>query len=127
MECINRTKTILIGVLFSYVVTFIFLLLYSIVLAYTNISENTIPIVLFCIGMISVFLTSSLCAIKLKKSGLKTGGLIGFIYVAVLYMLSSFLQTGFMLTKYSFCTIIFYILIGIFGGIVGVNLVRQNS
>lgn len=126
MTKFDKTKMVIFGVFFGYLFTFVFLLIYSALLAYTNISEKTVPTILFIIGMISVFMASSLSAIKLKKGGLKIGALIGFGYILILYLLSSILETGFMLTKYSFLTIIFYILFGVFGGIIGVNLVKEK-
>lgn len=126
MEGMNKVKTIAKGVLLGYIITVISLIIYSAILAYTNVSEKSIPLVLFIIGLASVFIASSLTVIKIKKSGLKNGGLIGLCYVMILYVLSSFYGVGFSLTKYSILTIILYIFLGMFGGIVGVNLLKQN-
>ena len=126
MEKTKNIKIITKSVFFSYLITFILILIYSIVLAYTNISETTIPTCLFIIGMISVFISSSLAVIKIKQNGLKNGGIIGLLYVIILYLLSSFSETGFMLTKYSILTIVFYIFLGMIGGIIGVNLVEKK-
>lgn len=126
MEGMNKVKTIAKGVLLGYIITIISLIIYSAILAYTNVSEKSIPLVLFIIGLASVFVASSLTVIKIKKSGLKNGGLIGLCYVMILYVLSSFYGVGFSLTKYSILTIILYIFLGMFGGIVGVNLLKQN-
>ena len=126
MEGMNKVKTIVKGVLLGYIITIISLIIYSAILAYTNVSEKSIPLVLFIIGLASVFIASSLTVIKIKKSGLKNGGLIGLCYVMILYVLSSFYGVGFSLTKYSILTIILYIFLGMFGGIVGVNLLKQN-
>ena len=122
MEKSNSIKTILKSLGLSYLITFLFIFIYSAILAYTNVSESTIPTCLFIIGMLSVFISSSLAVIKIKKNGLKNGGIIGFCYVTILYLLSSIYETGFALTKYSIATIIFYILLGMVGGIIGVNL-----
>lgn len=126
MEGISKMKFIIKGVLLGYGITMILLIIYSAVLAYTNVSESSIPLVLFVIGLASVFISSSLTVTKLKKNGLKNGGLIGLCYVMILYILSSIYQTGFSLTKYSILTIILYIALGMFGGIVGVNLLKQT-
>lgn len=126
MEKTKNIKIITKSVFFSYLITLILILIYSIVLAYTNVSETTIPTCLFIIGMISVFISSSLAVIKIKQNGLKNGGIIGLLYVIILYLLSSFSEAGFMLTKYSILTIVFYILLGMIGGIIGVNLVGKK-
>lgn len=125
MEKVGKVKVIAKGVMFSYLITLILIFLYSIILAYTNVSESTISTCVFVIGMISVFVSSSIAVIKIKKNGLKNGGAIGLFYVLTLYLLSSIYETGFALTKYSIATIIFYIIIGMLAGIVGVNFVKS--
>lgn len=126
MEKTNNIKIIAKSICFSYLITFFLILIYSAILAYTKVSESTIPTCLFIIGMISVFIASSLAIIKIKKNGLKNGGIIGFGYVSILYVLSSLFEANFSLTKYSVATIIFYILLGMIGGIIGVNLVGKK-
>ena len=64
--------------------------------------------------------------IKINKNGLKNGGIIGLGYVLILYLLSSISEATFALTKYSVLTIIIYILAGMIGGIIGVNLIKGN-
>lgn len=122
----EKTKIVITSILKGYIITLLLLFIYSILLTYTKISESTIPSFIFLIGMISVFISSSLAMIKLKKNGLKYGGIIGFGYVLTLYLLSSIYENTFALTKYSIMTIIFYILLGMIGGIVGVNLSKGN-
>ena len=126
MEQSKSLKTIVKSIFFSYLLTLIFILIYSIILTYTNVSENTIPTCIFIIGIISVFIASSFAVIKIKKNGLKNGGIIGLSYVLILYLLSSIYETGFALTKYSIMTIIFYIIFGMIGGIIGVNFCAKK-
>lgn len=126
MEKNKYLKTIIKSIFFSYLLTLIFIFIYSIILAYTKVPETTIPTCLCIIGMLSVFISSSIAVIKIKKNGLKNGGIIGLGYVFILYLLSSLYETGFMLTKYSITTIVLYILLGMIGGIIGVNLAKTN-
>lgn len=120
----GRILTIAKGVLLSYIITFVLILAYAIILTYTNVSESTIPIVLFVISILSVFISSSIMVIKIKENGLKNGGLIGFFYILIMYLLSSITSTGFALNGYAIATIIFNILLGMVGGIIGVNLAK---
>lgn len=126
MEKTNNIKVIVKSIFLGYLITFALILVYSALLAYTEVSESTVPTCLFIIGMISVFIASSLAIIKIKKNGLKNGGIIGFGYVSILYILSSLFEANFALTKYSVATIIFYILLGMVGGIIGVNLAGKK-
>lgn len=64
------------GTLFAWGVTLILLFIYSCVLAYTNVSDNTIPVVIIIITAISILIGSSLSSHSLKKSGLLNGGIV---------------------------------------------------
>lgn len=124
MSKLKRISMILKGVLLAYCISFLLILVYSAILTYTGVSESTIPMAVFMISLLSVFLASSLMVIKLKENGLKNGGLIGLIYILVLYFLSSLTSVGFGLSSFSIATIIFNILLGMVGGIIGVNLAK---
>ena len=88
--------------------------LFSIILTYTNITESVIAPVIIIITAISILIGSSIGTIKIKKNGIVNGGIIGAIYIIMIYLISSILGTGFKLN--------IYILAGMIGGIVGVNL-----
>ena len=110
------------GIIFSFVATLVLLFIFSIVLTYTNISENTIAPIIIIITGISILIGSSLATVKIKKKGLFNGALIGGIYVVILYFLSSILNTGFGLGTSTIIMIIVGVITGMLGGIVGVNL-----
>ena len=122
----KKTRIMVIGksVLIAYAITFISTVIYSMLLAYTNVSESTIPTCMFVISVASVFMASSFAVIKIKENGLKNGGLVGFIYIFILYILSSITSVGFVVSSYAISTIIFNILLGMVGGIIGVNIVK---
>ena len=120
----KRVSMIFKGVMIAYIITFLLILIYSALLTYTSIPESTIPTYTFIISIISVFIASSIMVIKIKENGLKNGGLIGLIYIILLYIISSITSAGFALDSYSIATIIFNILLGMVGGIVGVNLAK---
>lgn len=74
----NKTAiNILKGIGISLVTTLILLLIFSIILTYTNIPENTINAVIMIITAISILIGSSVGNIKIKKNGLINGGIIG--------------------------------------------------
>ena len=50
-----------------------------------------------------------------------------FGFILVLYFLSSIFSTGFGLNGYAFSMIIFNIIIGMIGGIIGVNMCREGK
>ena len=126
MTTFKRLLIILRSIAFSYIISIILLMIYAFLLANTNIPESTIPISTFVISLVSVFLGSSMSMIKIKENGLINGGIVGFIYIILLYILSSIFSTGFGLNGYSFAMIIFNVLIGMIGGIIGVNLIKEE-
>lgn len=110
------------GIAFSIIITLVLLFIYAILLTYTSIKESTIPIVTIAITAISILAGSSISTIKLNKNGLLNGGIIGFLYVFILYIIASIVQTGFALNAYSIIMIIAAIIAGMAGGIMGVNI-----
>lgn len=118
----NTIVSIIKGVIIAIVFTLLLLLLFSIFLTYTNIQENTIAPIIIVVTAISILAGASIATIKIKKNGIINGGMIGGIYMILLYLLSSILETGFSLNMYAIVMIIFAMLAGMIGGIVGVNI-----
>lgn len=114
-------KNISKGVGISLVSTFILLIIFSILLTYTNISENVITPVILVVTAISILIGSSIGNIKMKKNGIINGALVGGIYILILYLISSLLNWKFALNVQSIIMIAVGVIFGILGGIVGVN------
>ena len=112
---------ILKGVGISFLVTLIILIIFSLILTYTNVSESTIPAVIIVITAISIFIGSEIISSKIGKNGVLNGGIIGGMYIFLIYIISSILNTNFTLNMESIIMIIIGIVFGIIGGIVGVN------
>lgn len=109
------------GVLISLIFTIIFLIIFSTLLTYTNISEKLITPVIIVITAISIFIGSTIGNLKMNKNGLLNGGAIGGIYLISIYVISSIISQNFTLNTQSIIMIIIGIICGMFGGIIGVN------
>lgn len=109
------------GVLISLIFTIIFLIIFSTLLTYTNISEKLITPVIIVITAISIFIGSTIGNLKMNKNGLINGGAIGGIYLISIYVISSIMSQNFTLNMQSLIMIIIGIICGMFGGIIGVN------
>lgn len=118
----NSFMNVFKGLALSFIFTLILLFLFSIILTYTNISEDTIAPVTIIITIISILIGASIGTSKIKKNGIVFGGIIGLIYIITLYLISSIVETGFSLNMYSIIMIILSIIAGMIGGIVGVNI-----
>ena len=110
------------GSIISIVITLLLMLLFAILLTYTNIKENTIKPVIIVISGISILIGSSISTLKINKNGILNGGLVGFLYVTCLYLISSIINVGFRINLYSIIMILVCILTGAIGGIIGVNI-----
>lgn len=117
----KNLKNISIGIGISIFITAICFFVFSILLTYTNLSENTITPTIIIITGISVLIGSSIGNVKIKKNGIINGAIIGGGYILILYLISSLINVEFTLNFKSIIMIIVGILFGIFGGIMGVN------
>lgn len=114
-------KKIFKGVLISLVVSFVLLAIFAIVLTYTSVSENTIVPVIIVVTGISILVGTILESRKIVKNGIGLGGIIGLVYVLILYIISSLLNADFSINTQSFILILVAIFSGMIGGIIGVN------
>lgn len=112
---------ILKGSAFSIVITLVLLLIYSALLTYTSLNENTMPIFVIAITAISILAGSLISSINIKKNGLTNGAMVGLIYILVIYLLSSIIGQNFSLNMYSIIMFIASVMAGAIGGIIGVN------
>lgn len=113
--------SIIKGVIISIIFTLICLLIFSLVLTYTNVSESFTAPVIIIVTAISIFIGSSIGNLKMRKNGLLNGALIGGIYLVSLYLISGLISKNFTLTLQSTIMIISGMICGMFGGIIGVN------
>ena len=109
------------GLLISFIMTILILLIFSIILTLTIISEKTIVPVIIISTAISILIGSSISNIRIKKNGILNGALIGGGYILILYLLSSILNARFNLNIQSIIMISVGVVFGILGGIIGVN------
>ena len=114
-------KNIVKGVVIALLTTFILLIIFSIILTYTNTEEKVLNPVIMIITAISILIGSSLANIKIKKNGLLNGGIVGGIYILMIYLISSLLNWKFSLNIQSIIMIATATIFGVLGGIIGVN------
>ncbi len=110
------------GSVFSILITLILLFIYAILLTSTNIPESTMSVVVITITGISILIGSSISSFKIKKRGIVNGGLVGLIYIITIYLISSIALMGFSMNITSIIMLTVAIVIGMIGGIIGVNL-----
>ena len=117
----NNIIKILKGSAISMITTLILLIIFSVLLTFTNINERTMPTVIIMITALSILLGSQITTLKIKKNGIINGMAVGGTYMITLYFISSIVSKNFSLNKYSIIMMATSILIGGIGGIIGVN------
>lgn len=122
----NNFIKILKGSLISIAVTIILLAIFSLVLTYSSISENTMPTMIILITILSILIGSQMTTRSIKNKGMLNGALVGIIYIGLLYLISSIVTSNFGFNTYSLVMILSSIIIGGLGGIIGVNT-RKNK
>lgn len=117
----NSIFDILKGTALSIVATLILLIIFSAILTYTSVNESTMPAVIIIVSALSILLSSQLTTAKIKKNGIVNGILVGGLYFAFLYIISSIISKNFSMNNYSIIMMATSILLGGLGGIIGVN------
>ncbi len=110
------------GTVIAIIITLIGLLIFATVLTYTDVGEETIKPVIIVITAISILIGSGISTRKIKKMGLVNGGIVGLIYILLIYITSSITGSGFALNMYSAMMLGASVIAGILGGIIGVNM-----
>ena len=124
MEIFENNKpiiSIIKGTVRSFLATIIALTVFAVLLTYTELSENTVKPVIITITGISILFGSSIGTKKIRKNGLITGGIIGTLYILIIYIISSAMNANFALSLNSAIMIGIGLIGGVFGGIIGVN------
>lgn len=83
------------GSIISLLLTVIALFIFASLLAYTNLQESVIVPGIIGITVFSLLIGSTLAGLHFQKNGILNGGMIGFIYILVLYLLSSIVGNRF--------------------------------
>ncbi len=117
----NSIFDILKGTAISIVATLILLIIFSAILTYTSVNESTMPAVIIIVSALSILLSSQLTTAKIKKNGIVNGILVGGLYFAFLYIISSIISKNFSMNNYSIIMMATSIVLGGLGGIIGVN------
>lgn len=119
----NFVTSVFKGVIIAMIFTLICLTVFSLLLINTNMTENLIQPVVIGITIISILIGSFFSNRKRNKNGVFNGCIVGIIYIAIIYIISSILNSmNFALNSSSIIMISLGLLGGTIGGIIGVNL-----
>ncbi len=122
MEWINYFKSVLRGLLWSLVITIIISIIFSFIMNKVPIGEkvfNIIYVVISCLALVA----GSIIAVKSYGSkGWIVGLAVGCIFYIVLYLIGILFGAEATLTIYDFIKFVLCLFIGLFSGMLGINL-----
>lgn len=123
---LKNVKNIGIGSILALVLSAVLLLGFSFLLVSTDIQENTIRPIIILLSSLCILIGSIFTARKNSKNGIINGGIVGCVYLLVLWIISSIWIDGMTFTMHTGIMLVAAILTGMLGGIVGVNFAKTK-
>ncbi len=124
----KMTVLIMKGLLLAFCCSIFLFFLLAILLTYTSVTETYIQLFIFCISIISIFLSAYIICKKLKSNGWFLGGSIGILYAFILILVNlNFVTKNLSDNKPIFWTLFLSSLIGAIGGIVSINIKNNRN
>lgn len=115
------------GSIIAITITLVCLVIFSVILANTEVAESTINPVIILVTAVSIFVGSIMSVSRISKRGIINGGIVGMIYFLAIYILSGIVNSNFSINISGIILIICGILAGMLGGIVGVNIKKWKN
>lgn len=114
------------GILVSYIITIPCFLIFALILTNTDFPEKFITPAVVVTTIISILSAGSIVAGKLKRRGWLNGGIVGLVYMFVLYIVSGIVFRNFSIDSYVLTMAALGIIMGCIGGIIGINLNKPS-
>ena len=114
------------GLIWAFVLTFLLLTIGALVITYTAVGEETIPLVSLACVVISVAIGAMKSAKTANSKGYLKGALCGMVYILVLYITASLMSDKITFTSHTLLLFVIGIVVGALGGIIGINSVRKR-
>ena len=118
---------VLKGILAAYIITIPAFMLFALILANTDYPQKLITPAVVITTIISVLTAGSISTRGLKNKGWLNGSIVGFLYMLILYLLSSLIYRNFAIDNYVVTMTVIGILTGAIGGIIGINIKKSTK
>lgn len=106
----------------AFLITIILMGILALLICYTPLPEEAVTPSVYALNYFSVFLAGLFSAAKAKRKGFLTGGVSGGGYMLLVYLLGYILFGGISFSKDILMCVIYCVIVGMAGGIVGINL-----
>jgi len=106
----------------SILVTLVLMVVLTMIMTYTNISEGIIPVVNSLIMVLAIASGAIYISLKVDSKGWLNGGIVGVLYLIVIIILSNIFSKDFSIDKYLLLKLVVSIVTGAIGGMIGINI-----
>lgn len=117
---------ILKGEIIAFIINIFGLIILSLIMTYSSISDNNIPTLVIAVNTLAILIGSSIVTIKLEKKGIVNGLIIGVLYMLIYLLISLIFSGNINFSSKTILLIILGVIAGGIGGIIGVNLNRKK-
>ena len=117
---------ILKGEIIAFIINIFGLIILSLIMTYSTISDNNIPTLVIAVNTLAILIGSSISTIKLEKKGIVNGLIIGVLYMLIYLLISLIFSGNINFSSKTILLIILGVIAGGIGGIIGVNLNRKK-
>ncbi|NLM44078.1 MAG: TIGR04086 family membrane protein [Clostridiales bacterium] len=120
----NKSRIILLikSLFLALIISFACIIIYSIILSFTSVSDNTMSIITQAITMVSIVAAALYCGKKVKSKGWLYGMIVGILFVLLMIPISMMWGQTPVFDRYFAAKIIMGSLVGLIGGVIGVNI-----
>lgn len=113
--------SVLKGLIAAYIITVPTFMLFALILVNTDFPHRLISPAVVVTTFISVLTAGTVSTRGIKNKGWLNGGLVGLIYMLILYLFSSLVYKDFSIDKYMITMTAIGVFTGAIGGILGIN------
>jgi putative membrane protein (TIGR04086 family) len=121
----SNLVTIIMGILVSYAITLPITAVFAYILMFTDFPQKYLPTAVIITTLLSIVIAGWVSTKNVKSKGWLNGGIVGIVYVLILYLVSSVVYRDFSVNMHVVTLFFIGILTGSIGGILGINLRRE--
>jgi len=110
------------GLLRGYIIALLLFLIVAILITYTSIGENVIPLLTSIIMIIGIVISAIYCSVHIRSKGWFHGGIMGLVFVLILILLSKVFMSEYSMDRIALYKVGLGMGAGIIGGMLGVNI-----
>ncbi len=115
------------GVLIAAVFTLLSFTLFSALLSFTGLSENTVPVIAIGTEGLGASISGFFTARGAKSRGAFSGLISGLLYILFIWVIAILAGNGVVTGRHYLTMLILSALFGAIGGIAGVNVKKSNT